>query len=177
MFSFWLRWEQENLLLVFTDQITVMEFHAIHFFKVNFLRQNTSQSFKQNILIVFQSTFFDIFNFQNIVLVKWCPKCNEWNPNLVTPRLQNTDPSKAKSKYSALPSFLSWTCLSVFVGRSFSLLNKLVFYVLGSSYFVWCVKFWIFVLIFSTAPACRKQKQTFNFQSSTRPNGQAAEDI
>ena len=38
------------------------------------------------------------------------------------------------------------------------------------------VKFWIFVLIFSTTPACRKQQQIFNNQKSTLPNW-AAESL
>ena len=39
------------------------------------------------------------------------------------------------------------------------------------------VKFWIFVLIFYTAPACRKQQQIFDIQNSTRPNWWATKDI
>ena len=33
-----------------------------------------------------------------------------------------------------------------------------------------CVEFRLFVLIFSTAPAFRKQQKMFNIQTSTRPN-------
>ena len=39
----------------------------------------------------------------------------------------------------------------------------------------WHVKFWVFVLIFSIPPACRKQQQIFDFQNSLHPNRWAAE--
>ena len=44
---------------------------------------------------------------------------------------------------------------------------------------VWSLKFefWIFVLIFSTVPACRKQQQILDIQNSTRSNRWVAEDI
>ena len=39
------------------------------------------------------------------------------------------------------------------------------------------VEFRIFLLIFSTVPACGKQQQIFKFQNSTHPNRWAAEDM
>ena len=47
-------------------------------------------------------------------------------------------------------------------------------YILGSSSIIGRVELWIFVLIFSTTPAWRKQLQIFNFQKSTSPNRWAA---
>ena len=38
-------------------------------------------------------------------------------------------------------------------------------------------EFWIFVLIFSTAPACRKQQQMYEIQNSTCPNRWATKNI
>ena len=53
--------------------------------------------------------------------------------------------------------------------------NWLLINVLGGSSSIWTCRilnfeFCIFVLIFSTAPAWRKQQQIFDIQNSTRPN-------